>query len=92
MDNTPTRKESPEQEWSKKIPSGLICQWYYAFFIINAVIAALAISAFVFTVIASPKSVFKFQTLLHLFTLLLTSGIGVVNTLFFYLICSRSLL
>jgi len=79
-----------EAEWMKKIPSSAICNFFYFFFVVYAIIFVLS----VVTVIGTALSV-KVTTPM-MFPLLangiLTSVIGGTMMLFYYLICDRALL
>lgn len=79
-----------EAEWMKKIPSSAICNFFYFFFVVYAVIFVLSLV----TVIGTALSV-KVTTPM-MFPLLangiLTSVIGGTMMLFYYLICDRALL
>jgi hypothetical protein len=79
-----------EAAWMKAIPSASICNFFYLFFVVYAVILALALLGFV-GIAVSPK---LSKALSVPNSLGLTVGILVAGTqmLFFYLICSRSLL
>ena len=80
-----------EPDWTKQIPNGLICDTYYAFFIVYAVI-------FVFALINGAITMFYMKGLnpmvkLGLFLLNgILSAIVVTMMLFMYLMCDRSLL
>ena len=79
-----------EAAWMKAIPSASICNFFYFFFVVYAVILALAVLGFV-GIAVSPK---LSKALSVPNSLGLTVGVLVAGTqmLFFYLICSRSLL
>jgi hypothetical protein len=74
----------------KAIPSATICNFFYVFFVVYAVILALAILGFV-GIAVSPK---LSKALSVPNSLGLTVGVLLAATqmLFFYLICSRSLI
>jgi hypothetical protein len=78
-----------EPEWTKKIPSWLICDWFFLLFSMNAVILVLLLLSIIYMTVSStlPKNM-RATTLFMLVTQLLVSGTG---TLFYYLICDRSL-
>jgi hypothetical protein len=78
-----------EPEWTKQIPSWVICDWFYAFFIINVVVVvALAFSILITAMSSSlPKNV-RTTHLFMMFMQMLASG---TSTLFFYVLCDRSL-
>jgi hypothetical protein len=75
-----------EADWMKDISSETICTYYYWVFVITTIFVAI-ILIFQFSAIArNPKS--ATSILLSMPALIL----GVVNTLFIYIICSRALL
>ena len=75
-----------EPVWTKKIPSGLICDWFYMLFIINVVVLAFLIISVV-VLVFSTRSVSKLQLLTNVI-LAIFAG---TNSLFYYLLCDRAL-
>jgi hypothetical protein len=79
-----------EPEWTKQIPSTAICNFYYFFFVVYAVIFALSIITVIGTAITmKPNSPMMFPLLANV---VLTSLIGGTIMLFYYLMCDRALL
>ena len=80
----------PAPEWTKKISSNAVCNWYYILFIANCVIAGIALLFIVGVMpfLRLPKGMMIGQS----FTTLISIAIVLVNALFLYLICDRSLL
>jgi hypothetical protein len=78
-----------EPEWTKSIPSWLVCDWFYAFFIIGAIISAGLIIMIIYLMSASGVSIKEGG--LKLFMLIAQLGIALTSTLFYYVICARSL-
>jgi hypothetical protein len=78
-----------EPEWTKKIPNWLICDWFFLFFVMNAFILVLLLLSIIYMTVSStlPKNI-RFTTVFMLVAQLLISGTG---TLFYYLLCDRSL-
>jgi hypothetical protein len=78
-----------EPALTKQIPNWLVCDWFFAFFVINSVVAAILLLSILYLAVASkaPKGVFGFR----LFVLLIQLALATTSTLFFYLICDRSL-
>jgi hypothetical protein len=78
-----------EPEWTKAIPSWMICDWFYIFFVINAFVLVTLILSIAYMSVSStlPKNV-RFATLFMMVTQLIVSG---TSTLFYYLVCDRSL-
>ena len=74
----------------QSIDSNSVCTWFYAFFIINAIFAALAIisiGALMFKVSLVPRLMF----MPSLLSAIIAGGIATVNSMFFYIICQRSI-
>jgi hypothetical protein len=82
-------KSSSGSNWTKDIPSWLICDWFFLFFVMNAFVLVLLVLSIAYMAVSStlPKTV-RFSSLFMLITQLLVSGTG---TLFYYLLCDRSL-
>jgi hypothetical protein len=78
-----------EPDWTKQIPSSTICNFFYAFFIIYAIIFALSVIG-LFGTIGYMKKMGVAGLALG-FQGLLMSLIGGTMMLFYYLICDRAL-
>jgi len=78
-----------EPEWTKQIPNWVLCDWFYVFFIINVVVLVTLIVSVAVTAMSSslPKAV-RASQLFMMITQMLASG---TSTLFFYVLCDRSL-
>jgi hypothetical protein len=70
--------------WTNSIPSWLICDWYYVLFILNVALLIILGGVFIF---ASKKKLPGGR----LNTLVLSIIFSSVSTLFFYLMCDRTL-
>ncbi len=79
-----------EPEWTKAISSETICNFFYVFFVIYAVLAGLLIIYIVGLVINFKK--LAAVGLPVFFQAIFIFGLAVVQLLFHYLICSRALL
>jgi heme/copper-type cytochrome/quinol oxidase subunit 4 len=79
--------ENFEPKWTKNISSGTICSWFYIFFLANVIVMTLIVAMVVYTLVFTKKAVTP-STLFFAFLQLIVAG---TNTLFFYLICDRSL-
>jgi len=79
-----------EDAWMKSISNKSICSWYYAFFVINAIVASLSMVILVLKLAIARKNVI--DILSDSLSSFLVFAIGVVNALFFYLMCDRTLL
>ncbi len=79
-----------QPEWMKKISSNTVCNYFYVIFIINAILAGLSIVLMVFVLpfLGLSSAALLGQTL----TTALVLGLAVVNSLFLYIVCDRSLL
>lgn len=78
-----------EPTWTKRIPSWAMCNWFYTFFVINAIVLALLVSAILYALVS--RTAMKMITVPHAFMALIQLTIAGTNMLFFYLICDRSL-
>jgi hypothetical protein len=79
-----------EPVWIQSIDSNSVCTWFYAFFIINSIFAALAIlsiGALMFKVSMVPRLMF----MPSLLSAIVAGGVAVVNSLFFYIVCQRAI-
>ncbi len=78
-----------EPDWTKNIPTTWVCNFFYAFFTVYAVLTVLTLFSFIGLFFMNlPKNqliVAGIQTFLML-------GFGGTMMLFHYLICSRALL
>jgi hypothetical protein len=75
---------SSEPEWTKEIKNSSICTWFYAFAIVNAIVTVIGFLGVVYLVMFTKKiegAVF--------IPSVLTSVIGSIHFLFFFLLCSR---
>lgn len=79
-----------EPQWTKQISSQTICNFFYAFFVAYAIIAALGVVGLVasFMMLKLPKGLMIAQG----FYGLLMIAIATTMALFHYLICDRALL
>jgi len=76
-------------EWTDKIPSSVICNYYYVFFVIFAVWAAVALigGIWIFATTKMPLGVL----IGFIFNILLSFGLSTTGSLFLYLMCDRAL-
>ena len=74
----------------KKIPSSSICNFFYFFFVVYAIIFTLSIISVIGTAVSAKVSSPIAMSLLA--NAILTSLIGGTMMLFYYLICDRALL
>lgn len=84
-----TNYSGAEPEWTKAIPSWVICDWFFLFFVLNVFILVMLLFSILFMSVSStlPKNV-RFSNIFMLVTQLMVSG---TSTLFYYLLCDRSL-
>jgi len=76
-------------EWTDKIPNAVICNYYYVFFVIFAVWAALSLigGVWIFATTKMPLG----MLVGFLFNVLLSFGLSTTSSLFLYLMCDRAL-
>lgn len=79
-----------EDEWMKQIPSSAICNFFYFFFVVYAIIFTLSIISVIGTALSMKSTPPIMMALVA--NGVLTSLIGGTMMLFYYLICDRSLL
>ena len=79
----------PAPEWTDKIPSAVICNYYYVFFIIFAVWAAISLIGGVWIFASTKMSLGMLVG--FLFNILLSFGLSTTSALFLYLMCDRAL-
>lgn len=79
----------PAPEWTDKIPDNLLCNYFYVFFIIFAVWAALSLLGGVWIFASTKMSLGLLVGVI--FNILLSFGISATSALFLYLICERAL-
>ena len=72
----------------KTIPSAVICQYFFVIFVIVAVLASLVVVSDIMRLMA-PKNKGGVFSLVRSLVML---ALPVVNALFLYILCSRSLL
>ena len=76
-------------QWTDKIPSTVVCNYFYVFFIIFDVYAAISLLGGVYIFATSKMSVGILIGVI--FNILLSFGISATSALFLYLICERAL-
>jgi hypothetical protein len=79
-----------EPEWTKKIPNWFICDWFFLFFSLNAVAFALLLLSTIYLVFVSrgvPATLKPYMLFYGLMSIMVSG----TSTLFYYLICDRSL-
>lgn len=79
-----------EPQWMRQIPNLMICNFFYVFFVVYAVIFALSL-LFTIGVFSYSKKMGKMGVAMGI-QALLTTFLGGVIMLFYYLICDRALL
>jgi hypothetical protein len=80
-------QSSSESEVSKNISNETVCQYFYVLFIVSAIMAGVVVLADVYVIASSPKAGF-----LLLLRSAPTVVIAVLNSLFLYIMCTRTLL
>jgi uncharacterized membrane protein YedE/YeeE len=76
-------------QWTDKIPDTVICNYFYVFFCIFAVWAALSLLGGVWIFATTKMSLGVLVGVI--FNILLSFGISATSALFLYLICERAL-
>ena len=76
-----------ETEWTRAISNETLCQYFYFIFFITAVVAALVVSMDLFLMLKRPS--LGLSMLLRSAPVLILS---VLNALFLYILCARTLL
>lgn len=78
-----------EPDWTKKIPSWAVCDWFYMFFVVNVFVVCILVLSVIYLAFTSvvPRAIKPF----HVFMVLLQMIVSGTSTLFFYLMCDRSL-
>lgn len=79
-------------DFSKSVPSSTVCTWFYAFYVINAVIAVACLLALAVTLFSAKGGVFKALFGAQAFGFFIKAAIAATNMMFFYIICDRALL
>jgi hypothetical protein len=83
------RGASKEPDWTKNISSKTVCDFFYIFFIIYAVLAGIALLGMLVTVftVKLPKGLM----FASIFSNLLVMAVSGTMALFHYLVCTRAL-
>ena len=76
-----------EPKWMQRIQNSTICNWFYVFYIISLVLFVISLAVTVSGFFARGSKMAPVQA----FFSISISAIAAVNTLFYYLICDRSL-
>ena len=76
-------------KWTNKIPNAVVCNYFYVFFMIFAVWAALSLVGGIWIFSSTKMSLGMLVG--FIFNILLSFGISATSALFLYLICERTL-
>lgn len=76
-------------EWTENITSATLCNYFYIFFIIFAVWAAISLLGGIWIFATTKMSLGMLVGII--FNILLSFGISATSALFLYLICERAL-
>ena len=79
-----------EPDWTKQIPSTTVCNFFYVFFVIYAILFAVAVFGFLGVVMNFKK--LGAAGLAMAFQGLLVGALTGTTMLFYYLVCDRALL
>jgi hypothetical protein len=77
-----------EPDWMKQITSSTVCRYFYIMFGLIAVLAGFVVVSDVYLILSSRGK----QGWMLLVRSLLAFAIPLINSLFIYILCSRSLL
>jgi len=83
------RQPQPKPQWTDAISNVVVCDFYYIFFVIFAIFAAISVLGGLY-IFATTKMPFS-QLIGVFFNIILTGGLSATSALFIYLICDRSL-
>jgi hypothetical protein len=83
------RQPQPKPQWTDAISNVVVCDFYYIFFVIFAIFAAISVLGGLY-IFATTKMPFS-QLIGVFFNIILTGGLSATSALFLYLICDRSL-
>jgi hypothetical protein len=78
-----------KHQWTDKIPSSVVCNFFYVFFIIYSLLAGLSLVGGI-VIFTTTKMTFG-ALLANMFSVILSFGISITLALFLYLICERAL-
>lgn len=78
-----------KKQWTDTIASHVICDYFYIFFVIFSVMAAISFigGVYIFTTTKMPFGIL----MAIIFNILLSGGVYSITALFLYLICDRAL-
>ena len=76
-------------QWTDKISDGVLCNYFYVFFIIFSVLAGINLLAGIWIFTTSKMSGMMFTAVI--FNIIMSFGITGAAALFAYLICERAL-
>jgi hypothetical protein len=79
--------DAREPSWTKRISSNSVCFFFYLMFLLVALGAGLVVLVDLTAILGGRKG-----SIMYLFRSLLTLSIPLLNALFMYILCSRSLL
>lgn len=83
------QQPQPKPQWTDAISNVVVCDFYYIFFVIFAIFAAISVLGGIY-IFATTKMPFS-QLIGVFFNIILTGGLSATSALFIYLICDRSL-
>lgn len=78
-----------KHKWTDAISNNVLCGYFYVFFIIFSVIAAISVFGGLFIFVSSKMSPSMLFSVI--FNTILTFGLSVTSALFLHLICERAL-
>ena len=81
---------SQKKQWSDGISNAVLCNFFYIFFVIISIFAALSLLGGIYMFPMSNKMTFP-MLFMGIFNIIMTFGISGTSALFLYLICDRAL-
>ncbi len=79
-------------DFSSKVPDGVVCSWFYAFYLVNLMFFTATFLFLMYYLYSAPGSLMKTMNNIRMIGALLSLGVTGTNSLFFYIICKRSLM
>jgi hypothetical protein len=79
-----------KKQWSDRISNAVLCNFFYIFFVIFSIFAALSLLGGIYMFTMSNKMTFP-MLFMGIFNIIMTFGISGTSALFLYLICDRAL-
>lgn len=79
-------------DFFKEVPNTTICDWYYILYLVNLSVFVLLLLVFIYQFMFNSKTAMKVMGIKGFLMWLVSMGIALTSSLFFYLMCDRALL